>query len=178
MSKPEEDRANSILVDSGATSHIINDKSKFITFSKHFNIGNKQSIEFTDGSRSDDLIKNIGDAQIQIIDKDGQSHNATLKNALYIPSFSLDIFSVHAATINGATISFTKNTGNLLSHGTDFPISKRGNLHYLESVATSTHGSHTCRSLKEWHETMGHCTIKDLLSPQGVTNGMNISDIV
>ncbi|GFR82275.1 CCHC-type zinc finger, nucleic acid binding protein a [Elysia marginata] len=132
--------------------------------------------KFADGSRSDDLIKNIGDAKIQIVDKNGQSHTAILRNTLYIPSFSQDIFSVRAATQNGATVSFARNSGNLHSHGTNFPISKRENLYYLDSVSTLNHSSKTVRSLQEWHETMGHCNVKDLLSLQGAAKKMNISD--
>ena len=99
----KEDSVNAILVDSGATSHITCDEKKFTRFSEKFNHTKNHTLELADGSRSGDLIKNIGEAQVEIIDTNGVPRKAVLHNALYVPSFNQDIFSVRAATENGAT---------------------------------------------------------------------------
>ena len=151
----KENSVNAILVDSGATCHIICDEKKFIRFSEKFNHTKKHTLELADGSRSGDLIKTIGEAQVEIIDTNGVPRKAVLHNALYVPSFNQDIFSVRAETENGATISFSKDSGNLHSNGTNFGISKRNNLYYLDSVSSvSVSSSSNVRPLKEWHEVM------------------------
>ena len=142
-------------MDSGATSHIICDEKKFTRFSEKFNHTKKHTLELADGSRSGDLIKTIGEAQVEIIDTNGVPRKAVLHNALYVPSFNQDIFSVRAVTENGVTISFSKDLGNLHSNGTNFGISKRNNLYYLDSVSSvSVSSSSNVRPLKEWHEVM------------------------
>ena len=137
-------------MDSGATSHIICDEKTFTRFSEEFNRTKKHTLELADGSRSGDLIKNISEAQVEIIDTNGVPRKAMLHNALYVPSFNQDIFSARAATENGTTISFSKDSGNLHSNGTNFGISKRNNLYYLDSVSpVSVSSSSNVRPLKE-----------------------------
>ena len=68
-----------------------------------------------------------------IMDSTGKySANATLKNALYIPSYPQDIFSVQAATEKEATITFQPQDAELIYRdGTIFNIKKYGKLYYL-----------------------------------------------
>ena len=50
-----------------------------------------------------------------------------LENALYVPSYKQDIFSVQAATCKGASVSFTQNSAELRAlDGTTFDIEKQG----------------------------------------------------
>ena len=173
----KENCVNAILVDSGATSHIICDEKKFTRFSEKFNHTKKHTLELAISSRSGDLIKTIGEAQVEIIDTNGIPRKAVLHNALYVPSFNQDIFSVRAATENGVTISFSKDSGNLHSNGTNFGIYKRNNLYYLDLVSSvSVSSPNNVRPLKEWHEVMGHCNVRDLISLQNTVDGMIISD--
>ena len=82
-----------LLVDCGATVLIVSDKSKFINFYDNFD--HKQHIiELADGSQSTDIVAGKGDASFTLTDKFGVKHDIMLKNALYVPSFSQNIFSV------------------------------------------------------------------------------------
>ena len=48
---------------------------------------------------------------------------AMLKGALYIPSYPQDIFSVKAATVNGAEVNFLHGCNQLIhKNGTKFAI--------------------------------------------------------
>ena len=49
----------SLLVDAGATSHIVADKKKFISFNDALNT-NSHTIELEDGSRSTGLVQGGG----------------------------------------------------------------------------------------------------------------------
>lgn len=58
-----------------------------------------------------------------------------LKQALYIPSFPQNIFSVEAATANGAEVRFKDGNDLLiLKNGTKFKMDVCGRLYYLSTV--------------------------------------------
>ena len=99
------DNVNGLLVDCGATTHIVHDVSKFIRFDAEFN-PEHHYIELADGSRSNNVALKRGDASVDLCDVDGNVQKALLQNALYVPSYKQDIFSVQAATSRGATVSF------------------------------------------------------------------------
>ncbi|XP_031600343.2 kinesin-like protein KIF23 [Oreochromis aureus] len=71
------------------------------------------------------------------MDSRGQFHKTTLKQALYIPSYPQDIFSVKAATSNRATVIFKQGKDTLRhKEGTKFPIYEYNRLYYLQTVNT------------------------------------------
>ncbi|KAK3876346.1 hypothetical protein Pcinc_018858 [Petrolisthes cinctipes] len=116
------DDCGKLLVDCGATSHIIIDKSKFVKFDENFEAMN-HTIELADGSRSSGVVLGKGVASVKICDTNGNVHNVELRNALYIPTYKQDIFSVKAATKRGASVIFTRKNAELLApDGTKFDI--------------------------------------------------------
>ncbi len=175
--------SNSFLVDSGATVHIVNNKNNFVKFDKSFN-SQQHILELADGSRPTNLVQGKGEISIRLKDTDGVSHNVTLKDVLYVPSFNQNIFSVKAATDKGAIVQFSKDSG-FLSSGNSvsnrFQIHKQGNLYFLNFINNKVNDTdninsvHT-RTLQQWHETMGHCNIRDIIELEKVADGMNISD--
>ena len=82
-------KLNALLVDCGATTHIINDESKFNKFNDHFT-PDKHYIELADGTRSNNVALKRGDVEITIMDTTGKLVNASL-NALYIPTYPQNI---------------------------------------------------------------------------------------
>ena len=64
---PKIDSLISLLVDTGATTHIITEKSRFCSFDSSF-VPEKHTIELADGSRVSNLAKGRGKA----IDKHGR----------------------------------------------------------------------------------------------------------
>ena len=63
--KSGTDNSNSsLLVDTGATSHIINDKSKFVDFDQEFN-PRAHVIEFADGSKAN-VVLGKGNAKVNL----------------------------------------------------------------------------------------------------------------
>ena len=172
-SKAEGKISHGLLVDCGATTHIINDKNKFVKLNENFNSAT-HFIELADGSRKSGIVSAKGDARVILCDKNGNQHKVMLKDALYIPSYNQDIFSVQAATERGASVSFSQNKANLKAeNGTVFDIEQHGKLYYLNNVNSSKVGKH---SLKEWHEILGHRNVNDVLKLECVVNGMKITD--
>ena len=127
---------NRILVDCGATSHIICEKSLFSKFHSNFD-GTKHFIELADGSRSNDVVKGKGDARVSVHNSEGKKCDLTLQNALCIPSYNQNIFSVQAATEKGACVKFYPDNAELITpDGVKFNIEKRGKLYFLNNVRT------------------------------------------
>ena len=106
-----------LMVDYGATSHMINDATKFKTVDKSFRPEDHR-IELADGTKVSGMAKMRGDAEIYLLDSDGRRVRTILKQALYIPLFPQNIFSVKAATANGAEIHF--------KDGDDWLVNKDG----------------------------------------------------
>ncbi|ELU01151.1 hypothetical protein CAPTEDRAFT_187977 [Capitella teleta] len=93
-----------LLVDTGATSHIITDASKFVKFDTNF-ISDKHYIELADGTRCKKVALKKGGAQ--------------------------DIFSVKKATEKGVVATFSAQSSTLTSNGVKFNIRQQGGLYFL-----------------------------------------------
>ena len=167
------DCVNALLVDTGATTHIINDETKFRSFDDSFQ-PNKHFIELADGSQVSGLAKGRGDAVVSLVDRSGRVHDAVLKDALYVPSFKQDIFSVQCATQKGSVVTFKENISELkCADGNVFEIKKHGQLYFLNGATNVDKAKH---SLKEWHEILGHCNTNDILKLESVVEGMKITN--
>ena len=163
----------SLLVDCGATTHIVNDRAKFVKFDDAFD-PTKHVIELADGSRTNGIVMGKGNAQVLIHDVEGCQREVMLENALFIPSYKQDIFSVQAASCKGASVTFTPNTAVLkASNGTIFVIEKQGKLYFLNNTIVGDCKTHT---LEEWHMIMGHCNVDDVCKLESVVKGMKITN--
>ena len=163
-----------LLVDSGATVHILNDKKHFESFDEHFCHKN-HIIELADGAKIEGNAQGQGTATLKLIDSTGCPRKVTLLNTLYIPTFKHNIFSISAATKNGANFSFNQNCGKMNSKGCVFNFEKINGLYFLNST-TDNESVRTCRTLQEWHEIMGHCNTSDILKLQNCTKNMKITN--
>ena len=167
------DEIKSLLVDCGATAHIVTDKDKFTQFDKYFD-PSSHYIELADGSRTNNIVLGKGQATVLLYDVNGAAHNVTLENALYIPSFNQDIFSVQSAVERGARVNFTSEMSKLVTvDGTSFEFEKQGKLYYLNKLGSDKYSR---RSLEEWHRVLGHCNMNDILLLENVVSGMKIEN--
>ncbi len=163
-----------LLVDCGATTHIINDESKFVSFEKSFN-PEEHYIELADGSRTNNVAVKKGTAKFYLEDVDGKMHDIYLENALYAPSYKQNIFSVQAATEKGATIDFSSDKASLTTSGTKFDIKKKDRLYYLNKCKAES-AKQVNHDVRVWHQIFGHCNVQDVLKLPAVVKGMNITD--
>ena len=151
----------------------MNNREKFDVFNSDFNAAS-HTIELADGSKSN-LAKARGTAHIKLSDSDEMMCKATLNNALFIPEYPTNIFSVHEATKHGSTVTFGPDESKLTTEdGKQLNMVQNGKLFYLETddklCAVKEH------SLKDLHVMMGHCNISDLRKLGTVVNGINIKD--
>ena len=160
-----------LLIDCGATCYIINSEKHFVCFDNEFE-PNKHFIELADGRRSNKLATAKGTAQFTVLDSNGKSRNITLQNALLASIFPTSLFSVRAATDNGAEVTFKKGAGKLISVGTSFNFEREGQLYFLQNDRTVAGATKT---LQEWHTILGHMNYDDILKLQSITQGMSIT---
>ena len=164
-----------LMVDCGATSHIVTDIAKFRRFDDEFQAGT-HCIELADGTRCKGVAERRGDAEVFLMDSRGHHLKTVLRRALYIPSYPQDIFSVQAAADSEATMIFKKGK-DILVHkdGTQFPIHVHDRLYYLHTIRDGCDDRvKGCYDLKTWHEILGHCNFDDVQRLEGVVDGMKI----
>ena len=170
------DWGTDLLVDCGASTHILNDMSKFSKFDHTFT-PEKHTIELANGDRIS-VAEARGDANVKIKNSNGDSVDVILKDALFVPSFPQNIFSVQAATQNGGSISFEKDKAELVTEDKTmrFPILKQGKLYYLHSNVSNVDVDevHLSQDLMSWHETLGHCNFDDVIKLENVVDGMTV----
>jgi hypothetical protein len=66
-----------------------------------------------------------------IVDREGRQCDAVLNDALFIPAYPQNIFSVQAATEKGVTVTFNPDSAELVTpNGSRFNIVKSGRLYY------------------------------------------------
>ncbi|XP_057702354.1 uncharacterized protein LOC130921966 [Corythoichthys intestinalis] len=125
-----------LLVDCGATTHIINEEGKFTTFDNTFN-PEQHYIKLADGTMKNNVALKRGDAEVLLQDKRGRSVAVTLKRALYVPTYPQSILSVKAATTDGAKVTFEEGRNKLKTKdGTVFSMEVHGRLYYVKTCST------------------------------------------
>ena len=165
-----------LLIDTGASSHIVTDISKFIKFNSTFQ-PEHHYIELADGRRSNNVALKKGTVVLKIKDKHNDVVDVKLHDVLYIPSYPQDIFSVTAATRNGGSIVFKKNGAELVcKDGTIFNVYQSQGLYYLDYLTSNSDYVASVRTLDlhEWHRIMGHCNVQDVLKLENLIQGMVI----
>ena len=172
-------RANTWLVDCGATTHIINDERMFSKFDASFQ-QEKHFIELANGEKHNNIALKR-EVNFMIMDTSGKCVKACLKNALFVPTFPHNIFSVQAATERGASVHFKADSAELVyNDGTKFNIEKHGKLYYLRTCdldnGQTDDSVNYASDLKGWHEILGHCNYDDVMNVERVVDGMQIVD--
>lgn len=174
QSQKREPDTFSLMVDCGATSHLINNSERFVSYDKTFQ-PDKHFIELADGHQSNQLVVAKGTAEYTILDDNDIPQHILLENALLAPTMPTSLFSVHAATLNGACVTFSKE-GNMLRSGkTQFPIRAAGRLYFLHTSPGTQDSINLTKSLSEWHRTLGHMNNSDIVELEKISKGMQIS---
>ena len=129
-------------------------------------------IELADGSRACGIVSAKGRAKVLLHDLEGVPHEVFLEDALYIPNYKQNIFSVQAAVNKEGAVNLTPNSSELSApDGTKFSIKKFGKLYYLNHTIPNS-GAY---SAEVWYKILGHCNMSDELTLENVFEGMKIT---
>ena len=184
----------SLLVDSGASSHIVVDTSKFVSFQDNFK-PEEHSLEYANGN-IEQVAERRGTILVHFKDEMGEIRDIYLEDTLYCPSFPQDIFSTKAALRKGGSVILRSKDGELItSDGTMFPINCSGELYHLDlydnpAPVNTEVGDNYCiideansckppsirsASLEEWHHILGHVNTSDILKLEKAVSDMKIT---
>ncbi len=173
---PARPPKSELMVDCGASSHIVTE-DKLKNCDESFN-PETHYIELADGSKVNNVAKKRGDAEVTLIDEKGQPIKTVMKQALYIPSYPHDIYSVKAATLDGAEVILKQGNSRMIMDGHVFPIKECNRLYFLETVNLETNMTNDQVNLSldiyQWHKVLGHCNFEDIFKLPQVVQGMKI----
>lgn len=96
---------NVILLDSGASIHIVCDTPLFSKLDKNFSSENSY-LQMADGRKSSKIINDRGTAKIPIKDIQGNNCVITLQECLYVSNFTKNIMSINLAIKSGFQFNF------------------------------------------------------------------------
>ena len=169
------------LVDSGCTSHIVDDESSFVEFDQSFK-PETHSLTLADGTKCSGTAEKRGKVDVILTDTKGVDHKVTLHDVLYIPSYPQSMFSVDRANKQHSSILFRPNSAHLIApdNSTRFNIRKERGLFWLRAriprrSKENVDSVKSVRDLKEWHSNLGHCNQSDILKLEPLVDGMTIS---
>ena len=126
----QKQRIGKYLVDSGATHHIITDKSKFVFLDCNYD-PMQHNLTLANGSTEFGKIKGKGVAYIIVRDEDGNPRRIMLSDALYVPSFTQNILSVMSLVDNGMELLMKKHEIKLRDKYTTYIAECESGLAYV-----------------------------------------------
>ena len=161
-----------ILVDSGCTTHIAKDKSRFLSLKSSEN----HSVCLADGQKLKDSIKGIGTVHEYVKDLKGKDVKFKLNDTFFIPNFRENILSVSKAVKGGHTVVFSPSGSKIiLENGKEIKILHKKNLFYIKKEISNQCNVIKQDSLHDWHCRLGHLNKADVKQLQSQVDGMKIS---
>lgn len=142
------------IIDSGATSHMTHTKEILLNYSK---FDKPEEILVGDGEH----IEAEGKGWLFMC---GEKGAKVLKNVLFVPSMTANLFSVKAALQDGYSINFSKNQVKVEHNGEQIPAYFDGCLFTIElTILNDCYAEKqlalTAYPLESWHKRFGHCGV-------------------
>lgn len=164
------------ILDSGATSHMCNDKSLF----KIISTSSVKSVTVADGYELPVLGEGV--VKIQTCDEIGNCIDLNLKKTLFVPTLDSNLISMSKLVANNVNLAISKSECKLTMHGETLAIAEiQGDLFVIRMyeekscVAKSRHQI-DCQHI--WHRRFGHrdpTVIADILRKE-LAIGLKVSD--
>lgn len=153
-------------VDSGATSHMCNDRSKFVSFQKHNEII---------ALAGNNYINAIGKGDVLI------HHNnfeIILQNVLFSPELQANFISVNKAVDCGLNVKFDANGAVVQREDRTIVLNALRRDNMFVATDSATERNYAVNNIsKVWHNRYGHLNYKSLhdLSNKKMVKGMNVN---
>lgn len=153
-----------LILDSGCTKHILNQKS---FFNKLLSTNGSKTVESGDGSKQ--CVEGHGQANISVCDLNGQKSCLQLEDALFVPGFKFNLISIDILCMKKNSVRFTESTGTLiLSTGHEFELIRRNGLYCLQILS-----DFCLLSLQQWHHRLGHADQSMIKKLPDVVDGVD-----
>ena len=167
---PFDDEGIGLVLDSGATSHMINNREMFIDIDDSFS-GKVKNANKTESGRG----------TVAFFDRDSNQVNRKLilENALFIPENSLSLVSISKLREAGAEVLIGPELSIIDKSGLEYPFRQEKNFvhwKFSEIDKTCKENCLLSSSLKMWHKRLGHNNFTDLSKLVEHVERMRISD--
>ena len=159
------EKTGSWIIDSGATCHICNDASLFVSL-RELN----KSLEVVLGDGHLLSASKQGDVELMIESREGRNRKCVLRDVLFVPSLAYNLLSVSKATENGNTITFDDEECRIYDYRKR-PLAeatKSGKLYHLkfqvgkDRQVQEIHATDVGGREELWHRRFGHLGISGL----------------
>ena len=167
----ENNLANELVLDSGATSHMIKDEILFIDIDKEY------SGTITNANSSKSLISGKGTVEIRVPDSNGLERKMRLSNALLVPNNTRNLVSVSKLRATGNEVVFGRTLEIRTKNGTVFPFEERDSLFIWHNIdygeqCNLANGD----PLSLWHKRLGHNNVEDIYKLKDHAAGLKLSE--
>lgn len=153
------------IVDSGTTSHMINNK-KYLK--------NLRQIESSVGvAKANESMVSEGTGILE-------SENCILKNVMYIPDLSANLISVPAITEHGGKVIFTSDKVVVEKNNVEVLRGKKkeNGLYEVKLYSEMTGRSYAVQKIdlaEKWHKKLGHLSIDGMKTLKGMSKGLDFT---
>lgn len=146
---------DSLILDSGCTTHMIKDTHRLCNFSSLKNKIVKLA--------NDEVLNATGSGSLTFVPKLGNSQYEITVNALLVPNLKSNLISVTKLVDEGYIISFSKHKASAYKYDKlVFTASRKGNLFYINENTHQTCLTRTASDICLWHKRFGHLNSADL----------------
>ena len=147
---------NEWIIDSAATSHMVNDKKFFDKF-----IPLKNKIYLADGSYV--VTEGVGSGRIKIYNELNDSQSCYLENVLYIPKLDGNLLSIIKMVQKGICVEFKNNKCTISKNNKEIGVGYvHGNIYTLKTNIEKLYKTIEKGDIKLWHRRLGHRNFDDL----------------
>lgn len=163
------------IIDSGATTHITNNKRLFDS------LDSSQSSQVVVANDTKECTKGKGTCTISLVSNNGTTSSAKLQDVLYAPNIHGNMISVHKLLNNGYTVNFGNGICGILRGGKEIAVADNVNGLYR---LRQTHKVNSCLESEQkdclhyWHRVFGHRDPEAIktMHKGNLINGMKIID--
>ena len=144
------------VIDSGATSHMCNDRSNFTEYEQ---LRSDDKVTLGDGSTL--KVAGEGTVDLDMLLDDGTRRSCALKKVLYVPKLAYNLVSVPRAGDAGKTVHFDDSSCEFRNEKDEVIAigTREGSLYYLKCARKSQESVHMAQNGNKerlWHRRFGH----------------------
>ena len=164
-----EVKEHTLVIDSGASSHMFFDRSLFFDFSEE----TQRKVKNANGTFSQ--VEGVGKVSLLPLDKEGIECCVTFSDCLFLPDHSHNLISVSKLTQNGAQVNFGKSLSIFVKERATILFEEHANLHVLKGKTfdfCSFSGENEEAVL--WHHGLGHNNFKNVKRLAHHVSGMSL----
>ena len=173
LSADADVQPNKWIIDSGATSHMCNDRDMFVKFS---HLEKPLGVVLGDGHVSEATGR--GTVKLMVNLPNNKTKECKLQDVLYVPKLSYNLLSVARATKFKKKVKFTDSGCYILDekHKLVAKATRSGSLYYLD-YCVERHSAEVAENEKPdiWHRRYGHLGERNLqkLSKEALVDGFD-----